>query len=407
MDFRELSSQSDLGRRGLTVPHRPKGDAMQSADLLDRARSLAPVLRERAFAAENARRIPDETIRDLKAAGLFRVLQPAAYGGYEMDPQVFMELAMIIGAACPSTGWVYSVIGVHNWQLGLMPKQAQDDVWGEDQDTLISSSYTPRGTIEIVDGGYLVSGRWSFSSGSDHAQWVILGGVATQDDGAVRRLCFLLPRTDYKIDDVWRVIGLRATGSNDVVVENAFVPEYRTHAYTSGSVTSDSPIYLLPFASVFTFGISAPMLGAAQGALDEHIAWTIERVRITRGSRVAEEPFSQARVAEAFGELDGARLQMRRDLDDMMEHARDGKEIPIELRARGRLDQVRATQLAASAVDRVFQNSGGRVLHELNPIQRAWRDIHAGAQHNSNVPEPMLMAFGALQFGLSIADTGI
>jgi 3-hydroxy-9,10-secoandrosta-1,3,5(10)-triene-9,17-dione monooxygenase len=380
---------------------------MNSSDILDRAKSLAPVLRERAFDTENARRISDETINDLKAAGLFRVLQPKAYGGYEFDPQVFMEIAMIIGSACPSTGWVYSVIGVHNWQLALMPKQAQDDVWGEDQDVLISSSYTPRGKIEIVDGGYRVSGRWSFSSGCGHAQWVILGGVAEEEDGTVRRLCFLLPRADYEIDDVWHVIGLRGTGSNDIVVDGAFVPEYRTHAYTSGSVTSDSPIYQLPFASVFTFGITAPLLGAAQGALDEHIQWTAERVRVTRGTRVAEEPFSQARVADAFGELDGARLQMRRDLDEMMELARDEKEIPIELRARGRLDQVRATQLAASAIDRVFQNSGGRVLHERNPIQRAWRDIHAGAQHNSNVPEPILMAFGALQFGLSIAESGI
>jgi 3-hydroxy-9,10-secoandrosta-1,3,5(10)-triene-9,17-dione monooxygenase len=380
---------------------------MRPVDALDRARSLAPVLRERAFAAEQARRISDETVAELKDAGMFRILQPARFGGYELDPQVFLEAAMIIAAACGSTGWVYSVVGVHNWQLGLMSEQAQEDVWGADQDVLICSSYTPRGNVEIVDGGYRLSGRWSFSSGCDHAQWAILGGVATDDAGNVRRLCFLVPRSDYVIDDVWRVIGLRGTGSNDVVVTDAFVPEHRTHDYRSGSVTSDSPIYRLPFGPVFTFGIAAPLLGAAQGALDDHIAWTAERVRITRGSRVAEEPFTQARVAEAAGELDGARLQLKRDLDDMLALARDEKDIPVEIRARARLDQVRATQLAISAVDRVFQNSGGRVLHELNPIQRAWRDIHAGAQHNSNVPEPMLMAYGAMSFGLSIADTGI
>jgi 3-hydroxy-9,10-secoandrosta-1,3,5(10)-triene-9,17-dione monooxygenase len=380
---------------------------MRPEDLLDRARALAPVLRERAFAAEQARRISVETIDDLKAAGLFRALQPKKYGGYELDPQVFLEAAMIIGSACGSTGWVYSVVGVHNWQLALMPEQAQEDVWGDDPDVLTSSSYTPRGTIEIVDGGYKVSGRWSFSSGSDHCSWVILGGVATEENGTVRRLCFLIPRTDYRVDDVWNVVGLRGTGSNDIVVEDAFVPNYRTHAYTSGSVTSDSPIYGLPFGCVFTFGITAPLLGAAQGALDEHVSWTAERVRVTRGTRVAEEPFSQARVAEAAGELDGARLQMMRDLDEMMALSRDGKEIPIEVRARSRMDQVRATQLAGSAVDRVFANSGGRVLHELNPIQRAWRDIHAGTLHNSNVPEPMLMAYGALAFGLSIADSGV
>jgi 3-hydroxy-9,10-secoandrosta-1,3,5(10)-triene-9,17-dione monooxygenase len=380
---------------------------MRPVEALDKARSLAPVLRERAFAAEEARRISDETIREIKEAGLFRILQPARFGGFELDPQTFLEVGMIIGAACGSTGWVYSVVGVHNWQLGLMPEQAQVDVWGEDQDTLICSSYTPRGNVEIVDGGYRLSGRWSFSSGCDHAQWAILGGVATDADGNVRRLCFLVPRTDYRIDDVWRVVGLRGTGSNDVVIEDAFVPEHRTHDYRSGSVTSDSPIFRLPFGPIFTFGIAAPLLGAAQGALDDHIAWTAERVRITKGTRVAEEPFSQARVAEAAGELDGARLQLWRDLDDMMALARDEKDIPVEVRARARLDQVRATQLAISAVDRVFQNSGGRVLHELNPIQRAWRDIHAGAQHNSNVPEPMLMAYGAMSFGLSIEGTGI
>jgi 3-hydroxy-9,10-secoandrosta-1,3,5(10)-triene-9,17-dione monooxygenase len=380
---------------------------MRPVDALDRARSLAPALRDRAFAAEQARRISDETIAELKDAGMFKILQPARFGGYELDPQVFLEAAMIIGAACGSTGWVYSVIGVHNWQVGLMSEQAQEDVWGEDQDVLISSSYTPRGNVEIVEGGYRLSGRWGFSSGCDHAQWAILGGAATDEAGNVRRLCFLLPRSDYEIDDVWRVVGLRGTGSNDIVVTDAFVPEHRTHDFRSGSVTSDSPIYRLPFGPVFTFGIAAPLLGAAQGALDDHIAWTAERVRITRGTRVAEEPFSQARVAEAAGELDGARLQLKRDLDEMLALARDEKDIPVEIRARARLDQVRATQLAISAVDRVFQNSGGRVLHELNPIQRAWRDIHAGAQHNSNVPEPMLMAYGAMSFGLSIADSGI
>jgi 3-hydroxy-9,10-secoandrosta-1,3,5(10)-triene-9,17-dione monooxygenase len=380
---------------------------MRPVDALDRARSLAPALRDRAFAAEQARRISDETIAELKDAGMFKILQPARFGGYELDPQVFLEAAMIIGAACGSTGWVYSVIGVHNWQVGLMSEQAQEDVWGENQDVLISSSYTPRGNVEIVEGGYRLSGRWGFSSGCDHAQWAILGGAATDEAGNVRRLCFLLPRSDYEIDDVWRVVGLRGTGSNDIVVTDAFVPEHRTHDFRSGSVTSDSPIYRLPFGPVFTFGIAAPLLGAAQGALDDHIAWTAERVRITRGTRVAEEPFSQARVAEAAGELDGARLQLKRDLDEMLARARDEKDIPVEIRARARLDQVRATQLAISAVDRVFQNSGGRVLHELNPIQRAWRDIHAGAQHNSNVPEPMLMAYGAMSFGLSIADSGI
>ncbi len=199
---------------------------------------------------------------------------------------------------------------------------------------------------------------------------------------------------------MWHVVGLQGTGSNDVVVDGAFVPEHRVHALTSGSVVSDSLLYRIPFATLFGYSLTAPVIGMAQGALDEHLAWTRTRTRKAAGSKVAEEVFSQIRVAEAANEIDAARLQMLNTFTEMLDVVADGAEVPLALRARGRRDQVLGTQAALRAIDRVFANSGAHAIRNDSPIQRFWRDAHAASLHNSNVPEPILSAYGALAFGL-------
>src|SRR5215471_17675120 len=177
-------------------------------------RDLLPVLRERAQETEDARVVPAESVKALEETGFFRLLQPAAYDGLEADPVTFLSAVRLIAGACGSTGWVASVLGVHAWQLALFPPQAQQDVWGADRGTLACSSYAPTGQAKVVEGGYRMSGRWSFSSGSSHAAWVLLGAIATDDDGKpVDFRTFLLPAADYVIDDVWDTIGLRGTGS--------------------------------------------------------------------------------------------------------------------------------------------------------------------------------------------------
>ncbi len=194
-------------------------------ELLVKARALAPSLAQRAAETGQLRRIPDETIAAFQEAGLFRMLQPARWGGAEVDPRVFFDVQMTIAAACPSSAWVLGVVAVHNWQLALFAEAAQEEVWGTDPCTLISSSYATTGKVVRADGGYRISGRWSFSSGCDHCQWVFLGGfVPPEGESKTPDMrTFLLPRSDYRIDDNWHVAGLKGTGSKDIVVEDAFV----------------------------------------------------------------------------------------------------------------------------------------------------------------------------------------
>src|SRR5215813_12768627 len=190
---------------------------------------LLPAFRQRAQETEDARVVPAESVKALEETGFFRLLQPGAYGGLEADPVTFLTAVRLIASACGSTGWVASVVGVHPWQLALFPPQAQDDVWSADPATRMSSSYAPTGKAKLTRGGYRLDGRWSFSSGCDHASWVLLGGIVTDDEGnQVDFRTFLLPLGDYRIEDVWDTVGLRGTGSNDIVVDDVFVPEYRS-----------------------------------------------------------------------------------------------------------------------------------------------------------------------------------
>jgi 3-hydroxy-9,10-secoandrosta-1,3,5(10)-triene-9,17-dione monooxygenase len=384
-------------------------DEMVGESVVTAVGELLPALRERAQETEDARVIPAETIKALEETGFFRLLQPARHGGLEADPLTFYRAVRLIASACGSTGWVASVVGVHPWQVGLFPALAQDEVWAEDRTTRLSSSYAPTGKARLAAGGYLLSGRWSFSSGCDHARWVLLGGIVTGEDGApVDFRTFLLPASDYVIEDVWDTVGLRGTGSNDIVVREVFVPAHRSLGFADvtkcvcpGQEVNQAPLFRIPFGSVFSYAITTPVIGMATGAYEAHVAY--QRTRISSayaGHKVAEDPFAQARIAEAAAEIDAAWLALERNMTELMAHARSGEPIPMPLRLRIRRDQVRGTGRAISAVDLLFENSGGRALRSGTPIQRLWRDAHAGRVHAINDPERALAMFGRGEFGL-------
>jgi 3-hydroxy-9,10-secoandrosta-1,3,5(10)-triene-9,17-dione monooxygenase len=387
-----------------------------SSKVLEAVTDLLPGFRERAVAAEQARQVPAESIAELQEAGLVAMLQPKRYGGLEADPVEFYEVVRAIATADGSTGWVASVVGIHPWQLSLFPEKAQDEVWGTDPRTLVSSSYAPMGKLTPVEGGYRVSGRWSFSSGCDHCSWVLLGALVMGDEGKpVDFLTILVPRSDYRIEDVWDVVGLKATGSNDIVIEDQFLPAHRTLSFNDvtalrcpGQEVNASPLYKLPFGTLFSYTITAPIIGMAQGAYESHVETMRERVRVSYGGqKVAQDPFAHVRVARAASDIDAAWLQLVRNVQEEQTYADAGEDLPMELRLRARRDQVRGTERAIEAIDLLFKNSGGRSLKTGNPIERAWRDAHAGSVHAANDTERWLAMYGKGAFGLEIKDAMI
>jgi 3-hydroxy-9,10-secoandrosta-1,3,5(10)-triene-9,17-dione monooxygenase len=336
------------------------------------------------------------------------VLQPRRYDGLEADPLTFYEGVRLIASADASTGWIASVLSVHAWQLALFPEAAQEAVWGSDPDTLVSSSYAPTGTAAVVDGGYLVSGRWSFSSGCDHATWVLLGALVTGPAGQVVDFrTFLLPRSQYEIVDAWDTVGLAGTGSHDVQVDGAFVPDDHTLSMTDtgrchgpGQAVNPGPLYRLPFHSLFTSAITTPIIGMAYGAYAEHVAAQRTRVRAAYvGERAVDDPFVNVRIARAASEVDAAWALLTSNIRELQAHVERDEPIPLQLRVKVRRDQVTGTERAIEAIDLLFESAGARALDRGCHLQRAWRDAHAGRVHAANDPERALRMFGAVELG--------
>jgi len=356
--------------------------------------------------------VPSGASTGAREALELRDKQPKRFGGSEIDARTFLEAAALAGTACGSSAWVLAVVGVHNWQLALFPPQAQDDVWGEDPSTQISSSYAPTGEVTVAEGGYRLRGTWSFSSGCDLCDWVFLGGVIPGPDGPDMRT-FLVPRSDYRIDDNWFVAGLCGTGSKNIVVEDAFVPEHRTHRFIDaflsrnpGTEANPGPLYRLPFGSLFAYGVSAPAIGVARGALDFYRDWTRERISVMDRSKAAEDPFAQLRLSEAAAEIDSLEARLAHNWDSMSALASDGIAIPIELRARCRWDSAHAVSQAVHATAQLFQASGGHAIFLDNPIQRAFRDVHAMRAHAINTPERAARIFARSELGITAQGGG-
>ncbi|MEP7737768.1 3-hydroxy-9,10-secoandrosta-1,3,5(10)-triene-9,17-dione monooxygenase oxygenase subunit [Nocardioides sp. 31GB23] len=383
--------------------------------VLDGVRDLLPGLRERADEAERLRVVPDANIKELEETGFFKLLQPRRFDGFEADPVDFYTAVRDIASACGSTGWVSSVVGVHPWQVALFADEAQQAVWGEDTATRLSSSYAPTGKAVVTDGGYRLSGKWSFSSGADHCSWVLLGGLVLDGDGNVVDFkTFMVPRPDYTINDVWHMVGLSGTGSNDVVVDDVFVPEAFTLSMGEtgscrgpGQAQNTSDLYKLPFHSIFTGTITTPIIGMAMGAYAEHVEMQQQRSRAAYlGEKASKDPFAMVRIARASSEIDAAWALLVGNIREEQAHVARGEQIPLRLRLKVRRDQVIGSQRAIDAIDELFEASGGRALAQGTYLQRAWRDAHAGRVHAANDPERALQMFGAHEFGHKV-DPGM
>jgi 3-hydroxy-9,10-secoandrosta-1,3,5(10)-triene-9,17-dione monooxygenase len=364
-------------------------------ELLARARAMIPVLKERAARAEADRRIPDETIADMQEAGFFRILQPKRWGGYEMDPQAFFDVQMALAEGCMSTGWVYGVVGGHPYQLALFPDKAQREVWEEDTSILASSSYQPVGKVERVEGGFFLSGHWGFSSGCDHCQWVLLGSLIPplREGEPPEMRTFLVPRCDYRIADAWHVFGLKGTGSEDIVVERAFVPNYRTHKASDGFLCQNpgqlenaAPLFSLPWAQIFVRLVSTAAIGGARGAVQAAVDIAKSRISTNTGKASKSDPLLLNSIARAYAELDEMAAVLDRNFADMMAGARAGEALAMQKRVLYRYQSTSVVRRCAAMVDSLMPLLGGRAIYLSSPIVRYWLDLNAARAHVANDP---------------------
>ncbi|TFY88202.1 flavin-dependent monooxygenase [Pseudomonas nabeulensis] len=391
--------------------HSMREKTQDERELLDRARRLVPVLKERTAQADRDLKVPSESIADLQAAGLLRALQPRAFGGYEVDPRTFFEIQSILAEGCMSTAWIYGVMGVHPWQLARYPVQAQREVWGDDQSVLICSTYMPAAKVTVVEGGYRISGRWGFSSGSEHCQWVFLGGILPPDGAiAAEHGTFLLPNTDYRIERNWDVLGLRGTGSHDIVVEDAFVPAHRvqrtnnwTPEATPGRQVNTNPIYAIPFAQVFSRAVSTSAIGALQGAINEFRDNAARHIG-KHGARTAEDPVAQTAVAEAMITVDSLRLVLERNYEHLMSLARAGEYPDTETRLLYRYQSAYVTNICAERANDLLRSMAASGLYNTNPVARLFRDLHQARGHIANNFMAYGRSYGAVLLGLPNPD---
>mgnify|MGYP001824693244 FL=1 len=361
--------------------------------------------RERAGEARQLRRVPQANIDALQDAGFFLALQPSRYGGYELDPQDFFRMQSAIAEGCMSTAWASGIIAVHAFQIALMDARAQEDVWGEDNHTRVSSSYAPLGKVEPVEGGFRLSGRWGWSSGCDHCSWVLLGAIVPGEGFRT----FLLPKSDYEIVDTWHSMGLQGTGSNDIVVDGAFVPDYRTHKQSDGFSgtnpgieVNDAPLYKLPWAQTFIRVVSTPAIGAAREGLRLYRDTVVGKAR-GDVTKLAGDVSTLERVAKATCDIDEMEALLYRNFDRMMSAAEAGEPISIEDRALYRYQASLVIEKSMAVIDSLFSSAGGSSVFNGSEIQQRFLDIHTARAHVANNPTAFARNLGGLGVG---ADNG-
>lgn len=376
-------------------------------ELLRRARELVPTLRQRTAQTEAQRFVPAATIEDFRRAELLHAVLPKRYGGFEVEFGDMIAIVSELARGCASSAWVYAIFCDHQLSIGMFPEQAQEDVWRTAPGALASSGLAPSGKVTRAPGGYQIEGRWSFSSGCDHAEWVFVQSMAPADDdnGAPVPSYFLLPRSQFRIIDNWHVVGLCGTGSKDIEIDSVFVPAHRTariadinESCSPGSRFHDGALYKLPRAGTIPFTLGAPAIGAAQSLYDTFVE--MMRTRGSRGFALAEQATIQVRVAEAAAEIDAARLLIDRDCRASMAAVRANGKLTLEERARNRRDMAYAVKLCRQAAERLFSATGGAGLYTDTEMQRMYRDVLAISHHYINSWDISATTFGRIALGL-------
>jgi len=385
--------------------------ALTREDAVAQAQELAAALPGRRSETEELRRVPDSTMEEFVASGLLRLNQASRWGGAELGTEAAVEVIAEIAKGDASAGWVFGLIASHFWLVCLFPPEAQEEMWGRDPNVMMSSSFAAtEGACERVEGGYRVQGRWPFSSGSDHCTWAMVGFVLPPSgpDQPPTLVWGLLPREDYRVDDDWRTVGMRGTGSNTLVVDGAFIPDHRcinpwevSAGTAPGTAINPAPLFRLPFGPALAYYLSAPALGAAERTFADWVQYIGGKRQVFTGAEVGKQAPMLIRAGELSAQLEAARLLMTTTPREIDEAILRGP-LDQELRVRSGRNATYAVRLCVDVVERCMQFSGGTGLFEHHPVQQGWRDVHGVAAHVGFGVDAAYGTYGNLLLGVPV-----
>jgi alkylation response protein AidB-like acyl-CoA dehydrogenase len=393
---------------------RATGDGKEPGDLVGAAKALTDIVRQRAPEAERNRRLHDETHEAMRAAGLYRVQMPARHAGFEMSHSTMLDISVELGRGCGSSAWIFSNIAAQNGIVSMACREAQDEVWSDDPDTCVASSFPAKGaTARRVDGGIVVDGVWNYASGVDWAGWNNLQVFVPRPEGGVAHRMALVPKADYRVIDDWYSPGLAATGSRSIGLDGVFVPEHRTldtAAARAGRTIEASgnfgPIFRVPPMCGANKIFSGPVIGIARGALDAVECELSERSTVG-GVAMATLTTAQLRVAEAGALIDSALALMHRDCGIALDIGASGRLTTAADRAFWRRNNAYAGVLCTRAVELLHPLLGAHGLVAGSDFQRAWRDIHAATMQINMSWDRQAIPAGQVQLGLDPTDPSV
>jgi alkylation response protein AidB-like acyl-CoA dehydrogenase len=379
-------------------------------DMLDSARALSEAFYARADEIEQARRIPPDVSGQLAEAGIYRLGIPASVGGAEAPPALSSKVFEILARGDASCAWVAFIGATSGTALASIPQAAAAEIFSR-PDMLITGVFAPTGRAEIVDGGFRVSGRWQWGSGSQNADWVLAGCMLTEngeplldDNGRPRNHMMILPAAEIEFIDTWHVSGLCGTGSLDYQVEDVFVPQERAVGYLPVDAER-TPLYAFPNFTFLALGIGAVCMGIARAAIDELVDLAVQKKRRGASKTIAHKSSVQAKLAEAEAGLRSARLLYYDALEKAWASAQADGEVTIEQRRDLRMATTHAVVTSARIVDEMYNMGGGASVYRASRLQRYFRDVHVATQHIMVGPATM-ETVGSLLFGLD-TDTSM
>ena len=396
----------------LTDP-KPTAEVPARAEILGRAMAIRERIAARAVDSERARRLDPDAVAAMTEAGIWRLLAPRRYGGYEATLRTQMETTAILAQAYPAAGWLQVVLGGHSWILGSFAERCQDEVFGNGADVRIPGTLAAQGKAVTVDGGWRLSGRWQFCSGVDHGDWLLIGAVADQlPSSPDRSLHVVVPKAELEVDDTWYSLGLRGTGSKDIVAHDAFVPAHRAmpsrmlfEGRSPHAELQETGLYRLPVLSGLALQLGGAMLGIARRAIELHVERTRTRLEIYTKNSKAQSAGTQSRIAESAAETLTAELLLGRAADEFERIAASGELATIPERAELKWNAAYAVELCRRAVERIFAASGAHAVYDDSHLQTLFRDMNTACHHAAVDFDGTAEMFGRLALGLPLGTS--